>query len=406
MVPAGGGQRYFLGSRSHTSGLGPGESYSVSTDISLNQAQSTGTYDVTLQVDSGGYVFEHTSTQNNLQMAALNIVQRLPDLEVKNIQTTVEIDLVTERSNVKVSWEVQNVGQGQTRSRTWYDAVYISDTADQWAGLRLGTNTYSNPDSDLLSQASYIVTQKEFPLPLQQYGTKFIHVYVDHTNRQVEATEDIDTNIKEVEITIPVRSSQLGVTHSVISTSSSTDTTTVFAGKNVTITWNVTNNGNWTTDGSRWTDIIYLSKVDFVDNTAHKLGQVEYNREVLKPGHEYQSQFQTTIPDDITGEIYILVAIGDGLWEYQDDSDRLFSVPVVAEEPPRPELRIQSIRTTKLDSQVAQRQDSSGQLLEVTWTGINIGKYSPSKLLHSLSFCKIVAKNLFLMTLFFNIKKL
>ena len=136
MVPAGGGRKYNLGSRSHSSRLEPLESYNVSTDVSLDQTTPTGTYDITLQVDYRGYVFEHTFTDNNLQMAAVDVVQRIPDLEVKDIQATVEIDLITEVNIVKVTWQVQNVGQGRTRSSTWYDAVYISDTADQWRGLR------------------------------------------------------------------------------------------------------------------------------------------------------------------------------------------------------------------------------------------------------------------------------
>ena len=72
-------------------------------------------------------------------------------------------------------------------------------------------------------------------------------------------------------------------------------------------------------------------------------------------------------------QLYVMVAVGGGLWEFQDLSNRLHAVALVIEEPPRPELRILSIRTTKLDSGIVQRQAASGQLLEVTWKGINIG---------------------------------
>ena len=375
MVPAGGGQRYVLGSKSHTSRLEPDDTYRESVEISLNQAQPTGTYDITLHVDYYGHVFEHTSTQNNLRMAAIDVVQRLPDLEINSIQATVDIDLTNEIAVVMVTWTVQNKGQGRTRSGSWYDAVYLSETADQWRGLRLGTETYRTPDGmGLASQAQYEVREKAFTLPLQQFGQKYIHVYVDHTGRQVEESEDIDTNIKEVQITIPVRSSELSVTHKVISTAGSSDTTNVFAGRNMTATFNVTNNGNWSTDGARWIDSIYVSKVPYLDDTAFKLGSQEYNAGApLKTSDEYQVSIKTVLQDSFWGDAYILISVAEGLWEHQDAADRVLPVPVLIEEPPRPELRVLSIVTRKLDSDVVARQASSGQLLEVKWTVINVG---------------------------------
>ena len=374
MVPAGGGQRYTLSSKSHIGRLEPDDTYSESIDVSLNQAQPTGTYDITLHVDYYGYVFEHTFTQNNLRVAAINVVQRLPDLEIDSIQATVDIDLANEIAVVMVTWTVQNKGQGRTRSSSWYDAVYLSETADQWRGLRLGTETYRAPDGGLASQAQYEVTEKAFTIPLRQFGQKYIHVYADHTNRQVEESEDIDTNIKETQITIPVRSSELIVTHRVISTAGSSDTTTLFAGRGVTVTWNVTNNGNWSTDGTRWIDSIYVSKVRYLDDTAFKLGSQEYNSGApLKAAEEYQVSIPAVLQDNFWGSAYILISVAEGLWEYQDAAERVLPLPVLIEEPPRPELRVLSIVTRKLDSDVVARQASTGQLLEVTWTVINIG---------------------------------
>ncbi len=368
LVRAGGGQRFSVGSWSHTGSLDPTESYSVVADLPLSETLPTGTYDISLRVDDNGRVFEHTGKQNNIQMAAIEVVQKLPDLEVSNLQATIEIDFVNEVSVVRVSWTTRNIGQGRTRSRSWHDAVYVSDTEDQWRGLRLGSRVYSAPIDGLEPREEYSIVQ-DFILPPQQFGNKFIHVYVDNTNTQVEATADIDTNIKHFQISVPARTSQLGVTRAILSTFTSTETTTLFAGQKLTVTWNVTNNGNWSTVDGFWTDSVYLSKENEVSKVAALLGTAVRGGGMLKPGEEYGASLNAQLPETFVGNAYILIVAAGTLWEIQDSDDRVQAIAITVEEPPKPELKVESVTVTRNP----RGNSPSGQLVEVTWTVVNEG---------------------------------
>ena len=188
----------------------------------------------------------------------------------------------------------------------------------------------------------------------------------------------------------------------------------VTSGSTVPITYTVTNRGTRATRTDSWTDRIFLSQDPSLDTYDTVLGQASYGQ-VLAPGATYTETVDVRIPDGIEGNFDILVYadsdaatnfelqsdIGYGLYgvmigaanelnpydlasasirslgrgqvpQYEDEADKISSVPLPITLAPAPHLQVTAIGSDANAGHVYQ-----GQTLDVTYTVTNTGAATP-----------------------------
>ena len=190
--------------------------------------------------------------------------------------------------------------------------------------------------------------------------------------------------------------------------------TSVESGSTVPITYTVTNRGTRATRTASWTDRIFLSEDSSLDIYDTVLGQASYGQ-VLAAGASYTETVNVRIPDGIQGNFDIIVYadsdastdytvqsdIGYGLYglkigspnelnpydlasqairslgrgqvpQYENEADKIASVPLPVTLAPAPDLQVMAISTDADNGQVYQ-----GQTLDVTYTVTNTGAGTP-----------------------------
>jgi CARDB len=128
-----------LGNFQHTGALNVGESYSRSEAILL-PARFEGQYNLFVQTDAAGQVFENSLESNNNTLAnnPLKVALRpYADLVVSSVAPNAN---ASSGQPLTVSWSVANQGIGTTDSSSWGDRLWLaSDPAGKNLVAQLGS---------------------------------------------------------------------------------------------------------------------------------------------------------------------------------------------------------------------------------------------------------------------------
>ncbi len=316
---AGGNSAVLIGTVQHSGALAVGESYDVTTRVTLPAQLGSGTYYITAWSDSYDVILEdtlasnlnpddpHELDNNNYKARAIDILgfeAPLADLRVTAVMPQAQ---AVSAAQFSVTWSVGNFGLAEANGG-WRDDVYLSDqpTLDT-SGARnwfLGSFTHA---AALAPGVSYQQTEV-FDFSPATAG-KYVIVVTDPLPPYprgvvVESREDNNTGAGQTLVT--TAPSDLRV----VSVSAPLEN---FSGEKTTLEWSVQNVGGAVWDGTRyWIDAVWLSPDPvFNPQRATLLGTYAHsNATPLGANQTYAQSAEVTLPRGIGGK-YFLYVIAD-----------------------------------------------------------------------------------------------
>ncbi|MFP5275442.1 CARDB domain-containing protein, partial [Coleofasciculus sp.] len=291
--------------------LASGQTYnqSVSVTLPLNNSIQAGTYFLLAQTDNLEQQFE-TNETNNVNSTQIELtIPQTPDLIVSNISAPTT---AVSGQGIEVSWTLTNQGDG-TASGTWIDQVFLSDNLtvgnDQFLDSFTFTGTLAPGESTTRTQ---VVTA-----PIDLAGDHYFVVNTDTNNQIFEFTEDNNNSA----IADQAISLELSPTPNLQVTSVTTPTT-AFSSQETVIEWIVTNNGTAATSTPTWTDQVWLSLDQTLDNNDTFLGRTT-NPSFLNVGESYRNSLTVTLPQGIDSDYFFIVQTdaGNQVFELNNETD-------------------------------------------------------------------------------------
>ena len=281
-----------LGTIAHAGALDVGQSYTTTTTFSLPY-DLTGKYDVVVQADSGDAVFELNKINNVADGAASITVEFAPvELTVSNVAAPTT---ATAGHQILVSWQVTNVGPGDTSTSSWTDQVIASASGVLGASDNIVLATVADP-GPLSGGGSYEQSTK-VNIPSGLGGAYKLFIVTDSGNSIPGADISDDASAGQPLTVTPLPSLQVSAV-----TGPQGDT----AGDTVTVNWAVTDTGSGATGANSWADNVYISTTPSLAKAAY-LGTVEHTG-ALTPGAGYSAGGTFTLPINLlTGDYYFLV---------------------------------------------------------------------------------------------------
>lgn len=253
--------------------------------------------------------------------------RHLPDLIVNEINTPSQ---VYSGQTINVEFMVKNIGQGGTLSTQWYDMVYLStDTTidfdvDHYVGAYPNL-TYLNPQQAYNQLIS-------FTLPQGISGYYYILVWTDKNNNLLETNDNNNQNFNRDTMLVylsPVP--DLQVAKIIVQNNA-------FSGQQLSITWNVKNNGLANTGYLQWNDRVYISADTVFNATAVSLGTFKHIGD-LPVDSLYQQVRTIAIPNYIYGRYYFYITtdIYNQVYEHALENNNTFrsdSITIFLTPPP------------------------------------------------------------------------
>ena len=374
----------FLTTQSFSGDLEVNDTYSRSLDYTIPSELPNGIYNLSVYVDYYGQVFEHTYISNNMATREMRVTQLLPDLTLEDMNATISLDSQREQALLSLFWRVRNTGDGVPSRKEWVDRAYLSKSFEfpTRGATILGDviHRVGDVDEDVLGfppGRSYLATAM-FTLAQGTFGDLYVHLKTDYRNAILEKNNELSNNVESINIEIPSRSSNL-MTRSIniVKDGGNLANTEFYSGEVITVSWNVTNDGNWATNLAHWLDVVFISRVAEIDNAARRLVGIEHEGKLF-PGDSYTQTVEFKLPDNLWGELYILVKTdnNDDLYQINDGSTKSFALQISLQVPPTPDLAITSLDYS-LKSLTRRRkrqvQGSETRLLTISWVTKNAG---------------------------------
>src|SRR5487761_2564136 len=260
---------------------------------------STGTYQVTISVDSGNAVPEAspTRTDNTATVPLTVTLAPYADLAVSNV--TAPAVTIADPATATVGWTVTNAGTGRGVTSTWTDKVIVSASGALGAtdNIVLGSFTHNG---FLDTGASYTQSQS-IALPPGFNGRYTLFVV---TNATGTVFENGSTANNSAQLATPFDVVPYAYAKHIVT--SVTAAPGASSGQILNLTWVVQNEGIGTTDVSEWLDTVYLSQSPSLAN-AVQLGQFDHLG-FLTVGQSYIRTAQVQLPNGISGPYYFSVA--------------------------------------------------------------------------------------------------
>lgn len=360
-----------LGDFPNISYLNPGEGYVQTHEFKL-PIDLRGSYYALVKADSRSQVNEGINENNNTGFNATPMQVNLsppPDIQVASI-----ISPPTGWSGqpVAVNWTVANKGSGPTVSSTWYDTIYLSKEKT----LNTTTDYHFGPyyHTGILSSGESYIQSQTFNLPVGVSGTYYIFVATDVNNNVYEHVWE-DNNVM-------LSSTPLEITLSPppdLEVTQITAPAEGLAGKTISISWAVANNGAGPTDTVSWMDTVYLSADQTLETgTDTFLGSFRHYG-ILDTGQSYIQSQGITLPKGISGSYYLIVNTDAGkevfehTWEDNNIGHSPGVVDITLQPPPPPDPGIPPSDLVVTSLAVPSSAKAEEQV-EVTWIVSNAGQ--------------------------------
>lgn len=244
--------------------------------------KDAGKWYVLISTDANRQVTE-LDRSNNLTAIPVTILQSpLPDLMVEALSIDEEL---TSGKPMKIRTVVKNPGQSKTRSDKWSDTYYLSPSTV------LNTNTAtmigSKAHVGALGIGDSYTNEVSFTIPSTLQGNFMLFVVTDAADAITENDENNNSKC------IPVYVNSSADTPAELVISNVNAPANIKAGEDVTISYRITNDGEFTAAGNLH-DVIYLSKDDKWDLNDEMVGVVSGNM-TIEPGN--------TVTRSVTGRI-------------------------------------------------------------------------------------------------------
>ncbi|GAB1542484.1 hypothetical protein NUACC21_51580 [Scytonema sp. NUACC21] len=265
----------------------------------------------------------YEDTRNNYNKAVIPVIFREADLDISNITVEPPQPGVNPKSGetIKVTWQVSNIGDRDTREREWFDRVYLSlgdnslDSKDLFLGEYKRTTGLQKGDS-------YTQTQ-QFVLPDNISGNYKVIVFTDsnytyapyrddnlnfewYLNREFARVPEFDKEDNNQDFVDLIIDSTISPDLQV--TALKTQETGI-AGQKLNVEYTVTNVSVGTTPPRQgnWTDLVYLSRDQKLDLVADRyLGYISHTGGLDANGSYTKTQ-TFDLPIDLDGSYYVFV---------------------------------------------------------------------------------------------------
>ncbi|MBI5020006.1 MAG: T9SS type A sorting domain-containing protein [Ignavibacteriales bacterium] len=309
----------------HDGVLAPESSYTRIDRVVLPNAIS-GKYFFYLSTDNFNNVYEFTAESNNTRRESIDVVLTPPpDLVVTNVSGPLTGN---SGKRILVSWSVQNQGSNPPFESGWQDRLYISpsSTFNPESAYVLGTFTHYGilePDSTYTKSDSVLI-------PDGLSGQLYIYANTDWKNDVFEYLFE-KNNFRRSSATIQVELSpwpDLDITLM-------TNPSTVSAGQQVTINWNVTNSGVGAATSPLWKDKVYISSSAVWDSASSTLLKDVPRTSPLSPSGSYSQTASVTLPVTISGTyyFYIITDAENNVYEHTDEGNNIERSSAVSVQP-------------------------------------------------------------------------
>lgn len=359
---------------------GTGDSYTVSHTVDL-PIGVVGEYHFFVITDVANHVYEHGSEGNNSAQdqksdgtgpeATTILLTPPPDLEVFSVSVPGSVEA---GHTYNASWRVVNFGSTPTPNSSWTDRLYLSTDGTLDGGdifLRdighSGALGVADFDDNGDPTSGYYDTTASFTLPFDISGSYQLIVKTDIANQVFEGFDnptgpDSEDNNDWASNTMTVanRPADL-VVESLVAPA------TGEAGKQITLTWTVSNIGSGDSIANNWLDQIRVSSDDILYDDDDIALENVYHSGVLNANGSYTRSQTVTLPFSLTGgsyRMYVLTDVFGRVTESREDNNTAFAT-------------IQVLRDTP-DLQVTQlAHEAEGMValpLDVSWRVDNLGE--------------------------------
>ena len=232
---------------------------------------------------------------NNLVAIPVTVKQSpLPDLSVTELSTD---EVLTSGQSISIKTTIQNVGENATRSNKWSDTYYLSQNSvlNTGTAVKLGSKVHVG----ILGVDGRYTNEVSFQIPPSLQGNYMLFVVTDAAG----AITEVDENNNSKRIPVYVNGSadtpaDLIVTDIDVSS-------TIKAGEDVTISYNLANIGEYSASGTI-NDVIYLSDDDKWDIDDEMVGVVN-GKITVHPGNTVKRTVTGRITNMPEGEYYVVV---------------------------------------------------------------------------------------------------
>ena len=242
-------------------------------------------------------------------------------LELSPVPDLILADIQTEPScmageQLALRFTVKNNSTVTTRQSRWADDFWLSPSSklDTKNAIKLGARTHSGV---LAANQSY-EGSVSYPLPETLHGNYMLYVRTDAAEAVVETDED--NNYKAVPVYI--RDANDRPADLVVSNLSVPDV--IYAGEAVTVTYTVTNRGEFPAEGTL-RDILYLSENGEWDTQDHLVGVI--TGEVrLAPGEQVTRSATGVVSSAVRGAYYPILRTNSSRTIAESDYDNNIAV--------------------------------------------------------------------------------
>ncbi len=316
-----------LGTLSNGNALGVGESYSSSDQFTLPQGIAGDVY-VVVEADSQDQVDEGPMHGNNTAVAALAVNAQAvlpPDLVMSNVFVP---STVFDGNAVTVHYQVANLGTGPTCPSSWEDAVWLTlgdDGPDPQRGdMLLGEFAHTGALAVGQSYENNVTVN----VPPQISGQYYITVLTDADQSVYEVQYDVNKNpdapnnlhgdnFNAAPVTV------LLTPPADLQVSNVAAPATAVGGSQVTLSWEVVNNGPNPTNVGQWADAVYINSTPDLSGDPTLVFAVPHVG-ILAPGQSYDQTVTFTLPPSATGQYFVVETNANPALAEVPDQDALF----------------------------------------------------------------------------------
>ena len=287
-----------LGQAAYSRDLLPNEQYQQSLAVTIPEGLFGGYY-LVLVTDIFDRLVNSTST--SAVYVQLSIPPS-PDFEVTYLTYT------TTQNILSLSWTVTNIGNNMRREGTWIDAVFLSEdmSFNASSAIRIGQSTI-RAQLKTLQQYS---TSRSLLLPSMLSGTFFIFMQCDTFNAILEVSGE-DNNFGMSNTALVIGSPPMP--HLKVEVISELPRDTLKAGQDLTIQYEITNEGDGKLSMTSWTDGIYLYPTTNADKETVLadgifLKEILHNRQ-LEIGEKLVISTNAVVPFHINKTLFLYVLV-------------------------------------------------------------------------------------------------
>jgi hypothetical protein len=322
-----------------------GGSYSETNTITIPDLPG-GTYYLAIFVNAGNYLYE--SNRNN-NILSIPITVSTPDLAATGL--TAETNFSSQEP-LSVVYAAANIG-AVTAPAGWDDLLYLSPDGILETNNILMAETIVNTNlqpggsyTNLVNSTIPGVPAGDYSLLLDVDGNNFFQEANTANNLLTQPVHIVNPDLVPTNFVAPI---SLVVTQ---------------YNQQFEADWTVVNQGA----GSayvNWSDNVYISPTNVLDTNAVNIG---YDNQfpVLDPGAPYLGFANSTLPNGLRGNYYLLLSVNDSGSLYESKrTNNILARPIQLVIPPVPILSVLNVQSAT--------DAWSGQQILVTWTLTNAG---------------------------------